>query len=505
MARMRSSQGFTLIEIMVAVLLLVIVMAGFVPVFLSGLAQASSARHRSLANNIARERMEQVRQLDYREIQEDGTTAPENLSQRFGTTTTVRGIDFTVTYSVTNSTSSGGQLKKVAVSVTWTGSPPPSPALVQTLIHQQFLGPRGAYLTVIPTPTADPLGSPFPLLSNVTNTAEYHVATADWSAVYDNLNQPSMAPKNVYLRLAFVNDAGQVFPLGLDSDEYRIDNSHLRYSLDAGNQVNDVWFEYDFEPTSIPDGYWELQALMYNQFDQPGNLWRLRVRIEDQPPFAPTGFGDIGPADGVDDGMVRLTWIPGPETDRASYALARMKQNPDGTWPTDFTALIDMLLPTTSTYIDEGDVAAETDPWGDGVTMNSYVYRLTVVDLAGNATEVTSPVVVLPRPTTTTLVGATTTTTTTTVTTTSTSTTSTTAGLYGTEIKNDSNKSYSITIKDGSNATVFTGTAAKHATLSVTPLPAGSYQITATAAGRPTLNQSFSLPLQANQIVLLIN
>ncbi len=99
MTRYRSSQGFTLIEIMVAVLLLVIVMAAFVPVFLSGLNHASAARYRSLANNIARERMEQVRQLDYREIQED-TASPgdaRNLSQRFGTTQTVRGITFTST------------------------------------------------------------------------------------------------------------------------------------------------------------------------------------------------------------------------------------------------------------------------------------------------------------------------------------------------------------------------------------------------------------------------
>ena len=47
---------------MVAMLLLV-ALAGIVPFFLTGLA-ASTVRYKSIASNIARERMEEIRRLD---------------------------------------------------------------------------------------------------------------------------------------------------------------------------------------------------------------------------------------------------------------------------------------------------------------------------------------------------------------------------------------------------------------------------------------------------------
>ena len=72
--RSSAEAGFGLIELMVATLLLLIVMAGFLPLFLQGLSQSSAARFKSVATNIAREKIEQIRQLDYREI----TTDPGN-------------------------------------------------------------------------------------------------------------------------------------------------------------------------------------------------------------------------------------------------------------------------------------------------------------------------------------------------------------------------------------------------------------------------------------------
>jgi prepilin-type N-terminal cleavage/methylation domain-containing protein len=64
--RIRAKRGMTLIELMVASVVLLIAMAGIVPLFLTGLSQASSLRMRSVATNVAREKMEQIRQLDYR-------------------------------------------------------------------------------------------------------------------------------------------------------------------------------------------------------------------------------------------------------------------------------------------------------------------------------------------------------------------------------------------------------------------------------------------------------
>ncbi len=61
-------RGFTLIEIMVGLTVLLIAMAGLVPLFIAGLNQSSSVRYKSTAANIAQEKIEEIRQLDYREI-----------------------------------------------------------------------------------------------------------------------------------------------------------------------------------------------------------------------------------------------------------------------------------------------------------------------------------------------------------------------------------------------------------------------------------------------------
>ena len=87
----KRSRGFTLVEVLIASLLLMLAMAGIVPFFIGGLNQASTVRYKSLATNIARERMEQIRQLDYREITEDPNEGV-TLSERFGTTAEQRGI-----------------------------------------------------------------------------------------------------------------------------------------------------------------------------------------------------------------------------------------------------------------------------------------------------------------------------------------------------------------------------------------------------------------------------
>ncbi|MCJ7796165.1 MAG: type II secretion system GspH family protein, partial [Thermoleophilia bacterium] len=205
MRRFRAHDGFTLIEIMVATLLLMVAMAGFVPFFLQGLNQSSSARFRSIATNVARERMEQVRQLDYREITMTSGGVP-TLVARFGTTNVIRGTTFTTTYGVTSAASG---LKNVTVTVTWAAPPQSSPISVTSLIHQQFLGPRGSRLTVEPTdPLGDDLGSPFPVLTDGTTTIQYDIAEADWGLCYPVPSSGASDPYDVYCRMVLVDDNG---------------------------------------------------------------------------------------------------------------------------------------------------------------------------------------------------------------------------------------------------------------------------------------------------------
>jgi len=262
-----------------------------------------------------------------------------------------------------------------------------------------------------------------------------------------------------------------------------------------------VWFEYDFDAAAFPDGYWETQAVAYNEYGEPGNTWRFRVRIEKEAPAAPTSFSATPQGDNH---TVVLAWASGPERDRDHYVLERRKWDVGtGAW-LSWVTVASGLDPNVTTYTDVGNVGAGQDPWGNGSTQNCYQYSLWAVDIcnpglvgASVQTEAYIP------PSTTTTSGSSTTTTVVSTTTTTVGGPTTTV-LYWVQIQNNSNTSYNVVVKDGSGTTVYSGTARKSKVLRITGLHSGSYQITATASGKPTLNQSFSLPAQAGATVLTI-
>lgn len=495
MRRFRARDGFTLIEIMVATLLLLVAMAGFVPFFLQGLNQSTLARYRSVATNIARQRMEQVRQLDYREVSQ------ETLIARFGTTDVMRGTTFTTSYIVADASSG---LKNVTVSVTWAAPPVPSPVSVTTLINQRFLGPRGSRLTVEQT-VLDDLGSPFPLLNTPeTRTIKYYIAEADWGLIYPN---PSTSPDsdayNVYARMVLVDDNGFGVKLGDSANDYEIPKTQLHRTWVSGI-LTEVYFELSgvtgVNPAMIPDGYWELQAAAFNAYDEPGNLWRLRVRRESGPPAAPTPFEAIGQTDGQ---TILLTWTPGLERDRDHFVLQRSISDNDSSW-SEFTTLDASVGPTATSYTDTSSVSPpKTHPWGDLGTTNYYKYELRAVDFAspantGDASTAKAQLPPLPGETTTVPLP----------TTTPPPPVQPTTLVYSISIKNSSNTIWSVTIEDASNVQVplpnNPPTIAVNGTLIVPSLTAGAYQITVSASGRSAVVESFSLPAQAGTIVLTI-
>ena len=152
-AERKRARGFTLVEVMVAAMLLMLAMAGLVPFFLSGLSQSTAVRYRSTATNIARERMEEIRQLDYREI-----ISASWLGSRFGIAEEVRDVAYDIAYEVVESAYGTGLFKEVTVTVGWTAPPKVSAASLTTMIHQQYVGPRISRMEVHnPDPIADPL------------------------------------------------------------------------------------------------------------------------------------------------------------------------------------------------------------------------------------------------------------------------------------------------------------------------------------------------------------
>jgi type II secretory pathway pseudopilin PulG len=486
----KRARGFTLVEVMVAAMLLMFAMAGLVPFFLSALNQSTSVRYRSTATNIAREKMEEIRQLDYREIAD-----AEFLVDRFGVAEIVRGVTYTVAYAVAESPYESGLLKEVTVTVGWTAPPKVSAASLTTMIHQQYVGPRISRMELhTPDPIEDPLHTPFDcLLKNHEHTLYAYVAEADWGLVIDKLNEAGMAVRSgTYMRLSLVDSKGAAVQLGSASSGYKI--TGLVYAQDPiTHKVSEVYIPYVVNSASVPDGYWEFQAVMFNQYDEPGNLWRLRLRVENSGPVAPSSFAAI-PQSG--DQSVRLYWSGGGERDRAYYCIQRAKWDTGtSTWGSWENVKMD-VGPDETNYLDQGNATSlpPLDPWGSSTTTNRYKYRIWAVDIGNNPGDVSETEVIIPPSvpaTTTTLAPGVTTTTTVAGPTT---TTTTVAKTYSVVIDNTINKVYDIRIDPGAPGLpdIIT-TVGKKTTKTVTGLAGGSYDIWASSSGRPTVHASFTL------------
>jgi len=476
--------GFTLIEVTIAVMLLLISTSGIVPLYLTTLNQSSTVRYKSLATNIAREKMEEIRQLDYREI-----ISPEQLAERFGSSATERGIAFAIDYDVNVTTYSNDVLKEVTVNVSWTAPPAVETASASTLVHQQFLGPRGGRLTVTPTTSTDPLGTPFLMTSWIT-VVRYYVAEADWNLIFGDVTNPADTYLGAYARFRLYDDNGVCVELGNPANDYKLDSSYLFYSTDSEGALTEVRYRLPFLDLTIPDGYWELRAVVYNKYDQPGNVWRLRIRVENSEPAAPTTFTAVPVATdaaGTEYSGLDLYWQPGEERDRKSWLLERSING--GSWES-----LGELDPDVTTYHDP-------DPWGDTTHTNTYEYRIKANDLDFVLNPLTHPwggtatcsVLVPPVTPTTTTTTTTDPTATTTSSTTTSSTTTTTLAAYPVTVDNNTKYTYTVTIVDSEGNTVATLSIKKNKTENLS-LPAGTYNITASSSGQPTRTGTFTLP-----------
>ncbi|MFA5867637.1 MAG: fibronectin type III domain-containing protein [Actinomycetota bacterium] len=143
-----NESGFTLTEIMAASAIITIGILGIMIVFNSTLNTQTNTKVRTLATNIATEKVEAARTIAY------DTLTQEYLAANLGTTATKGGVTFTITYTVafvddpSDGTGTGdlnpNDFKNVQITVAWTNPQPSSSVVIDTLINKNPVAPASA-------------------------------------------------------------------------------------------------------------------------------------------------------------------------------------------------------------------------------------------------------------------------------------------------------------------------------------------------------------------------
>ena len=143
----RGARGFSFVELLITIVIAGIAFAAMVPLFVQAQQVSAGDKARSVALNLAQDRVEKIRQLDFELI------TPTNLSNNafyfgeFGSSWTEQteggSKEFAVTYAVTDkpvsATDARIAYKVVTVTVDWVGPPKPhKTAVLTTMIYRQY-------------------------------------------------------------------------------------------------------------------------------------------------------------------------------------------------------------------------------------------------------------------------------------------------------------------------------------------------------------------------------
>jgi prepilin-type N-terminal cleavage/methylation domain-containing protein len=158
----RAARGFSMIELLVTIALAGVIFAAMVPMFANALKKSAADNYRVTAVNLAQDRLEKVRLLDYKDITNTNLNSATIGPNWFVTSTNVGGKTYSVSSAVVPADSSAKPpYKRVTVNVTWTESykngsgvwvATPHTTAVDTVVKN----PDAVTITTAPTPTATP-------------------------------------------------------------------------------------------------------------------------------------------------------------------------------------------------------------------------------------------------------------------------------------------------------------------------------------------------------------
>jgi hypothetical protein len=352
----RDEAGFSFVELLVTILIAGIAFAAMVPLFVNAQRAGAADRVRMTALNVARDRVEKIRQLDYDLITEDNLLSTTNTptwlySDEFGPEwQTSSGRVFHIDYDVPApliDENGKSMYKVVTVRVTWAPGPVDidgtDAVTLRTFIYQQYAGPQIVDLYMV-----SPVG-----LAVDTSASPVSI---NWDAAMGTLNVQlaailNPADDNAGVKyVTFVGYGAGSVPV-VSEDVSTRTGSPARFTV--------TWTP---ATDGSADGLYRFEATAYSAVGGfAGNTFVEEYRLESGPPPAPTGISVTEAETSVD-----LIWASSPAADVVKYEVWRWT---DG----DAPARVDDDLVTAAFFHDTAVVTGTT-----------YHYYLVAVDSDGN-------------------------------------------------------------------------------------------------------------------------
>jgi len=163
----QAARGFSMVELMVTVVLAGIIFAAMVPVFANALKETSRDNFRVTATNIAQDRIEKIRMLNFADVTAGNLNSPTFADNEFGIIfTTIKGKQYTIeNYFVVDAP----KYKTIRVKVSWSAA-----ASDNITVQSVVMNPAPEATGSTPTPSATPsphstTGTNYTLMVSVTD------------------------------------------------------------------------------------------------------------------------------------------------------------------------------------------------------------------------------------------------------------------------------------------------------------------------------------------------
>lgn len=350
--------GFSFVELLVTIIIAAIAFAALVPVFVGAQQAASGDLMRNAALQLAQDKLEKVRGLDYDVIEPTALTNNTIPNGQFGTSTTWAtggggSRTFNVSYQVdyiakdgnAGATPGAESYKQVTITVGWTAPPKPvRPVVLSTMVSKQYAGPQIVNVD---------LGPP--------NALDYDTTTGTTTIVGGPLDiDVFIAPEDILSMNQGAVEANRGYVLFTVTPLNGQAVASQKVSLPVSS-TEPAHYYYSWDNLAAPNGVYIIEAVAVAGFGSrsQGMPWSIALAFTNNTPPPPTSLAAL-----PGDQSVLLTWVTAGVGGVDHYEVFRSIDN------VSFAHIGDAS--STTSYMDA--------PVANGTT---YYYKVRTVDTAG--------------------------------------------------------------------------------------------------------------------------